>query len=301
MASIRKTSCHGLRFLAFSLFAALVPRIVAAVEIDVTPRRVDAVPPGTVIPDRAPKGWTHLIIRSHPRIGEEASKEVSPTTVRMASFLFTTIIADVRADRRAEAASRFYLSKVAVGVGTRVNGQFMVLSGDTHEKLGAKLGFLDRMVLGGGEAQVKKIRYVARSRTMALIDCPSVLARNGKHTRVLLRYAVIVDPETGCLETLVWLLVPDEKGGYTGPVGPVQWLAQNMVEDCILRVDSGEFILGFPTEIAFAVERIPRGRIALEPSGEFKRNAAKTPLTPALAESLHRQLGRAMSRSSARQ
>ncbi len=268
------------------------PSAVAAVpaEIDVTPRPVAMIPPGTVLADGPPPGWTNLIIKSHPRVGPESIDKVSATIAGMTSLLFTAILADVEKETRAGRAARFTLSKVAAGVGTEVDGQDMVLSSETQEELGADLGFLDRTVLSGGEAEVRRIRCVARSPTMAVLDAPNILLLQGKHRRVVLRYVLLVDPQTGRLDTLLWHLAPNEQGQHAGPVGPMQWLPANKVVDCVLHVDPGEFLLGFPTTIAFAMQRTPQGRQTLDVPDGLKSAAAQSKLTPTTARQLEEQL-----------
>jgi hypothetical protein len=262
----------------------------AAAEIDVTPRRVALIPPGTVIPDRAPKDWTHLIIKSHPRIGPESIGQVSASTARLAGLLFTAVLADVQAGRGAEGGVQFVLSNIAVGVGTRVNGRDLILSSDTQEKLGANLGFLEGSVLAAGERQLQQMRSVARSRTMAIVDAPGILLRDGRHRQVVLRYALLVDPKSGRLDTLLWLLEPGGRGPHLEPLSLMQWLPPDKIEDCVLHVDSNEFILGIPTSTAFAMAQIPQGRLAIAFPRELKATAAEAQFTPASAESLQRTL-----------
>jgi len=260
-------------------------------EIDVKPRRVALIPPGTVIGDRAPKGWTHLIIKSHPRLGAESRAKVSVSTARLAGLLFTAILADVQPTGQPQSDVRFMLSSVAVGVGTKVTGQDMILTSDTQAKLGARLGFLEGQVLSGGGKQLEQIYCVARSRTMAILDAPSTLLRDKKHQQVMLRYAVLVDPQTGRLDTLLWLLDREDRDEDSGPLSPLQWLPPDKLEDCALDVDPDEFgLLGIPGPKAFAMERMPQGRQAIEFPNELKSTAAAGEFTPSSAQALERAL-----------
>ena len=299
MAGRRKAFWLGIILLGMVLLAVL-PHVIPwrggslppaeEADVDVTPRQLDPIPPGTVIEDRPPEEWTHLVVKSCPRVADESIDKVSESTARLAGLLFTAIVADVKEEPQARQASRFSLSKVAAGVGTEVDGQDVVLSSDTQKELGADLGLLDRTALAGGEAHVQEICCVARSRTMLILDAPNVLLHEDKHRLVVLRYAILVDPKTGRLDTLLWLLELEDGGAYLGPVGPMQWLPPSKLVDCLLHVDRDEFILGVPTTKGFAMVQIPQGRQTLAFSQELKSTAAQSRLTRASARELERQL-----------
>jgi hypothetical protein len=246
--------------------------------------------PGTVVTDRAPKGWTHLVIKSYPHISQESLPKVSAMTARMASMLFTAMLAKVEGQRQADGSSRFRLAEVAVGVGTTVKGQEMVLTKATEAQLGAGLGFIDRTVLSGGEDQLKQMSVVARSPSMMILDTPSFMLHEQKHIDVVIRYALLVDPGTGRLTSLAWVL-ETKRGADAAPLGPIELLPENLVARCPLHVDTGEFVLGFPTKRAFAVYTPPPGRKKINPPEQTRRLAAKVPpFKPDEAEALERQL-----------
>src|SRR6185437_9288435 len=81
---------------------------------DVTQHRLEQIPPGTVIGKEAPKGWTHLLIKSYSRPGTGDMKQLSPLADRLSRLLFTAILADVKTDGK-----RHKLAKVALGLGMR--------------------------------------------------------------------------------------------------------------------------------------------------------------------------------------
>ena len=97
--------------------------------------------PGGGIP--APPGWSHLVIKSHPHIADADRRAVSGLVARLASFLFTVTLADVRPEPGTQ-PPRYRLRDAAIGMGTRVNGQDVVLSPDTARGLGADLGWIER-------------------------------------------------------------------------------------------------------------------------------------------------------------
>src|SRR5919201_2071185 len=63
-------------------------------EYDLTSRPISLIPPGTVIGRTAPPGWSHLIVKSLPRVAAADRGEVSGLVARLASFLFTVTLAD---------------------------------------------------------------------------------------------------------------------------------------------------------------------------------------------------------------
>src|SRR5262245_61107658 len=64
----------------------------------VEPRRVGLIQPGTVVGNEPPQGWSHLVIKSfpHPAAGDLA--QLSETSNRLASFIITAFVANVKGD-----------------------------------------------------------------------------------------------------------------------------------------------------------------------------------------------------------
>jgi hypothetical protein len=256
---------------------------------DVTPRRMDLIMPGTVIDKGPPRDWTHLIIKSNPRVGAGDMKAVPKSAITLSSLLYTAIVARVE-----EKAGRHRLAAVAVGLGTRVDGKDMIVSPEKQKELGANLGLLERLVLSKAQEKLAEVQVVVRSDTLALIDAPGLLQRDGKHQPVVLRYAVLVDPATGKLETLLWAIDRDERGGYAGVAGPVEWLPPNKMEDCVLHVAAHEFSLLGPSENAFAMNRVPQGQKQLTLTAELKPLAGRMRLTEEMAQELETKLRAAL-------
>lgn len=296
MLSSVETGRHSTFKIAYGLLVlALLTGPCAAVaeaadEINVTPRPVAIIPPGTVIANRAPEGWSHLIIKSQPRIAAESRKEVPASTARMASLFFTAMLADVKENRQSGGDAPYSLSGVALGLGTRIDGRDTIVSSDTHAKLGANLGIIEGQVLAGSERRLQEVRCAARSRTMAVLDAPSLLLRNKRHRSVVFRYALLVDPKSGQLDALVWVLEQDPRSEAWQIAGAMQWLPPDKMDDCGLHVDPDEFTFGVPTSKAFARGEMLRGRQALDLPSELKAAAAQSPPTIASAATLEKGL-----------
>jgi hypothetical protein len=261
---------------------------------DVTLRRLAQIPPGTVIGQEAPKGWSHLIIKSYSRPGAGDVNELSSIADQLARLLFTAIIADVQPDKRGSDAKRYKLVKVAVGVGTRIGRKDTVITPDTQNRLGADLGLLARVVLRKAQDKLGDISIVARSAAFLVFDAPSFLVVDGKHRPIVLRYAVLVEERTGRLDTLVWALGREEDGKYTEPIGAIQWLPPNLTGDCILHVDGNEFSLGQPTERAFAITAPPKGQKEIKVRGDLKSLLARPRFSSSTAAELETKLRQAL-------
>jgi hypothetical protein len=221
--------------------------------------RFELMQPGTVVGKEPPKGWSHLVIKSHPRIRPDDLRLVSPLTAELSSFLFTAFVANVD-EERAGGQVRYRLGAIAFGVGTSINGRDTIISPATQQRLGANVGLLGGQVLAKVYDGQQNVRLAAFTRTMALVDTPMVMLRGNRHRPIIIRYALLVDANTGRLETLAWLLDRDDRGGYQGPASPIEWLPPNKINDAVLRVDTNEITLGVPSDNAFALVRLPEGQ-----------------------------------------
>jgi len=262
--------------------------------IDVTPREIPRIDPGTVVADRAPAGWTHLVIKSKPRIADGSRGDVSDLIARLATLVSSTILADVRADPRSQPAGQFRLARVAVGLATSVEGQDTIVSNDSYERVGAKFGFLESAVLSAAEEQLDKMRLLVRSPNVAVVQGEGVLLLDGKHHTVLVRYALLADPRNGALYALCWGLRPLEGGRLELIGSTVHWLPPAIVEDCQLHVDPEQFFLGVPSRTAFAMVRLPPGQKVLRATPELAGLLAQPVYTADTARALEMHLWRAV-------
>jgi hypothetical protein len=267
-------------------------------DYDVTLRRLPQIPPGTVIGKEAPKGWSHLILKSYSRPGAGDVKQLSPTADHLARLLFTAIVAEERPqpDRgsQGDTGKHYKLEKVAVGLGTRIGDKDIVITPDTQKQYGADLGLLARVVLRKSQEKLGEIVVVARSPTFLVFDSPSFLAVDNKHKPIVLRYAILVEERTGRLNTLVWAVGRGEDGRYGEPIGPIQCLPPDLTGDCVLHIDGNEFSLGQPTERAFAITEPPKGQKEIKIGDDLKPLAARPRFSSATAAELESKLREAI-------
>lgn len=257
--------------------------------IDVTPRQLTPIAPGTVIDHQAPRGWSHLIIKSQPRVGAGDVQKVTNQVNQLSCLLFTAVVANVQEDRSG-GPSRYRLTGLGVGMGTKIRGKDVIITPETQRKLGADLGFFGRIVLNESTKRIQEVLTVARSDGMALIDAPALMLREGKHRPIIVRYALLVDGQTGRLDTLIWPIDRDDRGAYVGLAGDYEWLAPNKLEDCMLHVDGNEFFAGTPTESAFAMNCFPRGQRQIAIPDGHKALAVKARLSREAAVELEAKL-----------
>ncbi len=177
------------------------------------PHPLARIAPGTRIDDRAPAGWSQLVIKSQPKITSGDVAKVPDMTVRFVNMFFTAILLKVERQPNAD-PPQYRLATAAIGIGTRVRDKDIIVSSDSYRSLGADLGLIGGIVLSKSEEQLNQVLEVARSPTMAVADAPTILARGTQHVHVMLRYAFLVDPRDGRCYTLIWILDKDGAGGY---------------------------------------------------------------------------------------
>jgi hypothetical protein len=252
--------------------------------VDVQPRPLDWITPGTVIGEGAPKGWTDLILFATPRIGAGDVDQVPRTAASYSSMFLFTIVAKVKGDAQAG----YSLEKVAIGTAMNIGGRNVIADGENT--FGADLGMIGRRVLAENEKILKSdVRQVARTATMVVFDANAFVLRNQKHRSMVIRHAIVASPTTGKVSTFVWLMGSDGGTGYALADKGLQKLPTGFREDRVLSVDGQKFTLGIPSPDAFALARLPQGA-SLGFSEALKAVAATRQFTPSLAQKLEAEL-----------
>jgi hypothetical protein len=259
---------------------------------DVTRRRMDVIEPGTVVEKEAPKGWTHLIAKSRPRLGAGDVDKVPERVVASSNTVFSALLAKVERERGDRGLYR--LARVAAGVGVKVDGKDTILSPDTRKKWGVNLPLLGRMALDRSYDRLQEAVWVTRSDTMALFDAPGQMVLEGRHRAVVLRTALLLDDKTGRLDPLVWMIELDGSGAYKGASGSIEWERMGDLSDTVLHVDAGEFLLGVPTEMAFATMSLPKGKKQIAITDEMKPLLGRERLSKEMSAELEGKLREAL-------
>lgn len=214
---------------------------------------------GTQVGDPNASRWNRVVLLAKPRIATGDVDQLSET-IRAASTAFTlTILATVKTYSATDGSQRFRLAEVGVGYSAPIKGVQRVISYDTAEQQGADPGFIGRQVLSQNEEQLKSAVTVVHSSTLRVFDTPAILHRQGMHRDYTARHLVWIDPQTGRGAMVVWLLVK-VGGDQLKPANePLRLVATGTAEDRKIHVDGAEFLLGIPSERAFAVEDLPPG------------------------------------------
>ena len=263
-----------------------MPPAMAANEsanVDVQVRRLAKIEPGSVVDPEPPTGWSHLLIAAYPRVGSGEVKKVNRTVLGFGSLITFTMAANVVSQELPDGSKRYQLQKVGWGLGTRVRGRNTIVSADTHEQLGADLGYIGAEILKRNEQGLQNsFLQVAQSSTMVVCDYSSLVHHGGQHRWMVIRHAVLLNATDGHLTTLAWLLQRGTHQEYVLADDRLQILPPAMREDRVFHVDAAQFFLGIPKSEAFAVDRIPQGTPA-SPSAELKSLVALRPYTPGAA------------------
>jgi hypothetical protein len=271
--------------MALALF--LATRCQAAEPYQVMPTPAPRLAARTVVGLPSSEPWSHVIIQSKSRLDDAERGKVNSLVARLATLLFTAILADVDGPTATAPETGYRIVQVGVGLGTEIGGQDVIVTSDTHRAQQANLGVIGSVVLGQAESRLDRIVQVVSSPYLVVIDAPAILQRGTQHVDTLLRYALVLDPKTGRLDTLLWLLEVDKEGRAQTAAPRAQWLSPSMVEDCRLHVDENEFLAGVPTNRAFAVLREPQGT-SLACSPRLQELAGRAQFTTAEAAEFDR-------------
>jgi hypothetical protein len=237
---------------------AAPPTAVRGVEpegkVDLTQRALDRIPVGTVIGRRAPEGWSSLVLIAIPTLTREDIRDAPRMATHYAQMFKFTVLANV-ARRKGDDKAPFYLQRVARGFATTIDGKEVIVSG--NNTLRADLGMFGRRILDENEKILDEdVRQVVRTDTMCIFDAQAVMLRDRDHVGMVMRHAILVDPTTGRLSTLVWLLTKD----YEPAEKAIQLLPEGMREKRLLSVKRDKFSrLGIPERDAFGLRQVPQG------------------------------------------
>ena len=265
--------------------------------IDISPKRLPRIPPGTVIGNGPPAGWSHLVLFATPGLGAGDFKDIPDVVLDYAKWLKFTILANVVKHKNA-GKETYYLDRVArgfaVAIKNKETGKYRETVIDNTNTLDADMGILGRRVLKENEDILdNEVRQVVRTDTMLIFDANSYMLYNNKHERMVNRYAILVLPESGKLAALVWLLAFDGPSQYKAAEPAMQFLPPNMHESRLLSVKRERFkvvlLVYMPEPDAFALMRIPQGT-TVPYTSELERLATIKEFTPQQVEELETKL-----------
>lgn len=220
------------------------------------------IKPGTLIGDEAPDGWSDLVIKSTMRL-ESGDLATLPSFGRNLATLFrTAVLADIEtlpgtADD-GKVQPQYILRRVGMGLALSDRDGDLVVSPERISELNIKLSLAEKLVLERAEAALRRGRLAAGSPSFAIYDAEAYLAEGGQHRQIFLRYALLVDPNSGELQTLVWPMNPEPDDRE--PPESITLLEPALLFDCGLDVQADRAFGRLPVGWDFAMVELPPGR-----------------------------------------
>lgn len=227
-------------------------------------REVSRIEAGAPISEETPGRWNRIVLLARPRISS-GDVDKLPTAVRnsVSQFVLTIMASVERVVDQSTQQPRYTLADVGIGYSAEINGELKVVTVADADKVGFSLGLFTRLMLAENEKQLATAKLTARTSTLVIIDAKSFVLRSSEHKEYLMRHFVWVDSRSGRTAALVWLIKRDPTGGYVVEVEePARWAPAGLREDRAIHVDGSQFnFLGIPNERAFAIERLPPGKL----------------------------------------
>ncbi len=245
--------------------------------------------PGTRVESaqQLPNGWSHLVIKSIPRLASGDLGTLPAVAKSTATMFRTTMLADVRSVSANGAP--YVLRRVGLGLCTPVRGVDTVISSVTLNEQRISLGLVGSRVLERAEQELARGRIKARTPTFALFSGPTVMKAGATHAPMVLRYALLVDPQTGDLHTLLWpqALQPQDRAAPQR----IALLPPGLLHDGTMDVAASRVLATVPVNWSFALSELPPGRV-LRTTPELRRWTLPDTLSPAEAAALETELRR---------
>lgn len=251
--------------------------------------------PGTLIGDKPPEGWSHLVLKSNPRLASGDLASLPKGSKKTAAYFRTVILANVKPLDVEE--KDFELSQIGVGICVpKDEDHDMVVAGARVQALGLKLSMVEKVVLDTTEAELKEGRIIARTQTFSLFRSPAtvVVGAEGEHRRVNLNYAFCVERGSGKLQVALWTSALETKA--LRPPATLVRLGANPIFDCPIDVQPNKFVgVTMPFSWSFAMSKLPPGR-ALPVPRDLGELIVTTVRRPAQSdpEELERALGQTL-------
>lgn len=234
-------------------------------DYDTSAKPPDAIAPGTLVERGPPAGWSHLVIKSLPRVraGEVPKLPRNPLVsreklVEMTAWMFTAFAADVVREEQG-GRSRYKLRAIGLGLGASANGRDTVFTADTAAQFGIELDFIRKEVITTSYRVQDRARVLALGPSFAVLDTPVTYRCGDRNRMIRFRYALLADTKTGALDVLCWRVGDEpEHSDLTRAV----LLPPNLVDEPELVADPKGFSLaGIPGELAFGVDALPPHRL----------------------------------------
>ncbi len=258
-----------------------------AVDTDRPRPRVVQLPTGVLVARTPPQGWSHLVVKSLPRLASGDADTLPGSAARTATLFRTVILADVGPSR--DDPSPRVLRRIGVGLCVPDRkGRDVVVTPGREREADVELALTDRLVLHAAETQLRRGKLVAASPTFALYRAPAVMAVGAEHRDVAVCYVFLVDPVRGGLDVLVWAL--DNRGNDSPLAKRGVEITPGLVYDCAIDVKARRLLGALPVSWSFAMTDLPPGRLlATDDSARLIAASERRPLDAKALEEVARQ------------
>jgi hypothetical protein len=253
--------------------------LLAATVVSGSQPKLMYLQPGTLIGDKPPAGWSHLVVHSIPRLASGDQGTLPAGSSKTATYFRTVILANVTPVDSDE--KEFELVQIGIGMcvpAPQDEEHDIVVAADRLDALGLHLSMVQRVVLDAAEAELAEGRIIARTPTFALFRSPATVVGPGnEHRKTNLYYAFCVERSTGKLEVAVWTMSPEAKS--LRPPGALVRLGSNPRFDCQLDVRAKRILGTVPYSWSFALRTLPAGRTlrVAPPLGELIATIGRHP------------------------
>jgi hypothetical protein len=216
------------------------------------------IPPGTLIEESPPLGWTNLVGVFEPVLTEKDLQN-TPEIVAFYAQLFK----DVTLAKVEKVGSSHELKLLAVGLTAKVKGKDTVI--DLEHRYGADLGSFGGRLLAAYENGFRDHMWqVVQTPTLRVFDERQRFLRGDKRIVMLVRNAVRVDRKSGQVTTLVWLLTDNKDEENILAEEKMQLLSDGYREKYNPSIRYDQFVLGLPiSDDVIARREISQGKPVL--------------------------------------
>lgn len=255
-AAIIVAAAAAIAYFYFDVTAPEPTIVVAKQEDEPDPVAVARIPPGTKIDVDAPPERSRVVFRSRPQVTSGEATKIGKAILD-ALQTFTTLVL-VQAEPDPERPGQFRRGPFSIGIGMPGDKEDTVITRATADKHGVSLGFFEGKVLAEREKELNTVVSPGSTPTMAMFDFSSHHLRDDRRVQIVLRYAALVDPADGNIQTVHWILdVTPERYRYVE--GSAKLLPPNHKMDWEMHVDGAKVSFGAPKSDAFAVTKLPQG------------------------------------------
>jgi hypothetical protein len=235
-----------------------------------------------------------VVLETVPRLATGDLDTVSAQAHEIARRVRPVILADIRKSPPGRVA-RYHLARVGVGLCAPGRGPDtrVIVSTSSVEGTDGSWTTKQRLILAAMAVETSRAKLPLAASTFALLKTPVTFLVDGSHRKLDVFYALLVDPSSGSLNTVIW----HEAGGGEDPL-PARLPVVNIF-DSPMDVKASKVLGSIPVAWSFAVTSFPPGADLRLPGGlvERLRSVADTPAETLPLEVEFRRLVEAIGRT----